>query len=159
MRPKNWLTWWTFITSNDSTSDVSNPFLFRVFFNAVLGHLNLRSCMSGATVCRFTVQLNAARAGRPTFNLPTGGTNQNISWCTVELRWKAANFDDNTHECSYWRKHFIFHTAGRDVGRSLSFTKGTSRYFCLSLFCFCLLIFLLFFVHLFLKFWKTHCLV
>lgn len=127
------------------------------------GTLNLLSRMSGATVCGFTIWLNAAWAGRPTFNLQTGGTNHNISWCVLQLKWKPAYFGPRRHmiercfvqhieKCSCWRKHFIFHIAGRDVGCCLSFTKGTSKSFCLS-FCFCLLIFS-FFVHLFLKFWR-----
>lgn len=62
-------------------------------------HLNLRSCISGATVCRFNP---TKRCMSWSINLRTGGTNQNISWYTVKLKWKSAYF--SSHDGTWLRE-------------------------------------------------------
>lgn len=126
-------------------------FLLCVFFNAVSRHLNLCSCMSGATVCRFTIQL--AAAWRWSTNLqPADGEliktsadvpsswNENLHALSYDGTWLREVLDSILKSAHIDASIFIFHIAGRDVALWASL-KEHQDLFVRHCFVFCLLIF------------------
>lgn len=136
-------------------------FFWFFFLNSVLKHLNLCSCTSGATVCRFTIRLKAAWAVWPTFSL-----RKRRNWWKRE-RW-CWNNKSPEHDIERVLKLMNVYSImlEEDAGCSLNLTKGTSKLF---FFFFCMSSFFVWFFfpfslppphpHLFLKPLKTHCLV
>lgn len=90
----------------------------------MLKHLNLCSCTSGATVCRFTIRLKAAWAVWPTFSL-----RKRRNWWKRE-RWR---WNDKSPEHDIERVLKLMNVYSimleEDAGCSLNLTKGTSKLF------------------------------
>lgn len=133
-------------------------FFWFIFLNSVLKHLNLCSCTSGATVCRFTIRLKAAWAVWPTFSL-----RKRRNWWKRE-RW-CWNNKSPEHDIERVLKLMNVYSImlEEDAGCSLNLTKGTSKLF-FFFFLYVIIFCLVFFPfspppHLFLKPLKTHCLV
>lgn len=135
-------------------------FFFFLFLNSVLKHLNLCSCTSGATVCRFTIRLKAAWAVWPTFSL-----RKRRNWWKRERWWWNNKSPEHDIERVLKLMNAYSIMLEEDAGCSLNLTKGTSKLlFCFFLFGFfvChhfLFGFFSFPPNLFLKPLKTHCLV
>lgn len=101
---------------------VFRVFFFFFFLNSVLKHLNLCSCTSGATVCRFTIRLKAAWAVWPTFSL-----RKRRNWWKRE-RW-CWNNKSPEHDIERVLKLMNVYSImlEEDAGCSLNLTKGTSK--------------------------------